>query len=193
MAARKLGPFDAVVLAGGAGRRLGGVDKPALEVRGRTLLDRVLDAVAHAQRTVVVGPDRPTTRSVQWTREAVPGTGPAAALAAGLVLVRSPSVVVLAADLPYLTAHVVDALRAAADDGQGAVLVDVDGVEQMLVGCWPTARLRAAVSERSVVGASVRTLVRDLPRAHLRPAADGPPPWFDCDTPEDLWNARQRP
>ncbi|MFD9249059.1 NTP transferase domain-containing protein, partial [Streptomyces bottropensis] len=40
--------FDAVVLAGGAARRLGGADKPALRVGGRALLDRVLTACAGA-------------------------------------------------------------------------------------------------------------------------------------------------
>ncbi|OOC53408.1 molybdenum cofactor guanylyltransferase [Nocardiopsis sinuspersici] len=38
-------PLDAVVLAGGAGRRMGGVDKPGLDVAGRTLLERVTDVV----------------------------------------------------------------------------------------------------------------------------------------------------
>ncbi|MGW0901366.1 NTP transferase domain-containing protein, partial [Streptomyces goshikiensis] len=40
--------YDAIVLAGGAARRLGGVDKPALPVGARTLLDRVLDACPDA-------------------------------------------------------------------------------------------------------------------------------------------------
>ncbi|MGW7786766.1 NTP transferase domain-containing protein, partial [Streptomyces tricolor] len=39
-------PYDAVVLAGGAARRLGGADKPGLRVGGRALLDRVLAACA---------------------------------------------------------------------------------------------------------------------------------------------------
>ena len=37
--------YDAVVLAGGAARRLGGVDKPGVRVGGRALLDRVLTLV----------------------------------------------------------------------------------------------------------------------------------------------------
>ncbi|NJP68904.1 NTP transferase domain-containing protein, partial [Streptomyces spiramenti] len=45
-------PFDAVVLAGGAGRRLGGADKAAVRVGGRTLLDRVLTASRAARATV---------------------------------------------------------------------------------------------------------------------------------------------
>ena len=50
--------FDAVVLAGGGARRLGGVDKMALVVDGSTLLERVLQAVRDAGRRVVVGPRR---------------------------------------------------------------------------------------------------------------------------------------
>ncbi|MGW6534264.1 DUF6457 domain-containing protein [Streptomyces sp. NPDC055011] len=75
--------YDAVVLAGGAARRLGGVDKPGVRVGGRALLDRVLAACAGARLTVVVGDPRPTVRTVRWTREQPAGTGPLAALAAG--------------------------------------------------------------------------------------------------------------
>jgi molybdopterin-guanine dinucleotide biosynthesis protein A len=76
--------FDAVILAGGSGRRLGGVDKGALVVAGLPLLDRVLLASAAARRTVVVGEPRPTVRSVVWAREDPPGGGPLAGLAAGM-------------------------------------------------------------------------------------------------------------
>ncbi|MEE4545309.1 NTP transferase domain-containing protein [Streptomyces sp. V4-01] len=76
--------YDAVVLAGGAARRLGGADKPALPVGGRMLLDRVLAACPGARATVVVGPRRPTSRPVRWTREDPAGGGPLPALAAGL-------------------------------------------------------------------------------------------------------------
>ncbi|XVV06848.1 molybdenum cofactor guanylyltransferase [Actinosynnema sp. CA-248983] len=64
--------WDAVVLAGGRGSRLGGVDKAAVEVGGRTLLDHALDAVRGARRTVVVGPEKPVP-GVVWTREEPPG------------------------------------------------------------------------------------------------------------------------
>jgi len=191
-APRELGPFDAVVLAGGGGRRLGGVDKAALEVGGRRLLDRVLDAVAGAQSVVVVGPHRPVERPVLWTREDVVGTGPAAALGAGLARVTAPSVVVLAADLPHLTAAVVDDLRAAAAGADGAVLVDADGVEQLLVGCWSAAALRAAMTGRELAGASLRGVLRPLSRVPVEARPDGPPAWLDCDTPEDLRRARER-
>ncbi|MFI9812095.1 molybdenum cofactor guanylyltransferase [Saccharothrix variisporea] len=170
--------WDAVVLAGGRGSRLGGVDKAAVEVGGRTLLDRALDAVRGARRVVVVGPEKPVP-GVVWTREDPPGGGPVAGLAAGLALVTAPRVVVLAVDQPGVGAGTVARLLAV---GAPAVLVDADGREQWLTGVWRTADLRAAVpadpkdkSMRSVVGPLQPVRVKGSPEETS-----------DVDTPGDL-------
>ncbi|MFI8906959.1 DUF6457 domain-containing protein [Streptomyces albidoflavus] len=81
---RGVGVFDAVVLAGGGARRLGGVDKPGLRVGGRALIDRVLAACEQARTTVVVAAPREVAREVVWAREEPAGAGPLAALAAGV-------------------------------------------------------------------------------------------------------------
>ncbi|MEU0572553.1 NTP transferase domain-containing protein, partial [Nonomuraea sp. NPDC005983] len=75
--------YDAVVLAGGEARRLGGADKPGLTVGGRTIAERVVSAVPDAARVVVVGPER-ALPGVVFTREDPPGGGPVPALRAGL-------------------------------------------------------------------------------------------------------------
>src|SRR5215203_4512866 len=54
-----LPPYTAVVLAGGKAARLGGQAKPQLRVGGRPILAAVLDAVADAERRIVVGPPQP--------------------------------------------------------------------------------------------------------------------------------------
>ncbi|MBZ6372429.1 MAG: DUF6457 domain-containing protein [Microbacterium hominis] len=48
----------AILLAGGRATRLGGIDKPLLEIDGRSLLQRALDAVAGCDPVVVAGPAR---------------------------------------------------------------------------------------------------------------------------------------
>lgn len=185
-------PYDAVVLAGGQGRRLGGVDKAAVEVGGLPLLDRVLDAVPDADVVVVVGPARPTRRPVSWAREEPPGCGPAAALAAGLAHVSAPAVVVVATDLPFLDRATVSALRLAAEGHDGALLLDETGHEQLLAGCWSTAALRGATARLGdPAGRSVRALLDGLDRTQVLPAAADRPAWLDCDTPDDLRTARE--
>lgn len=198
--------YDAIVLAGGAARRLGGADKPALSVGGRTLLDRVLDACPDAAATVVVGGRRATARPVRWAREEPAGGGPAAALDAGLRGTTAERVLVLSADLPFLDRATVRALLAApggpagpAGPGgdtprDGALLRDPDGRDQPLVAVYRTAPLRRALArlatERDgLAGLPLRSLTAalDLARVDAGPLAS-----FDCDTWDDLAAARAR-
>jgi molybdopterin-guanine dinucleotide biosynthesis protein A len=173
--------YDAVVLAGGGARRLDGADKPGLVVGGRSLVAWVGAAVADADRLILVGPPRPELPSAIVVREDPPGSGPVPALGAGLPAVRAPWVAVLAADLPFLRASDVDALRRRADPG--AVLVDSDGRPQWLAGVWRTADLRAALAVYR--GSSLRGLMGPLDPVRVRAAGERPA-WYDCDTRSDV-------
>ncbi|MCX5377266.1 NTP transferase domain-containing protein [Streptomyces sp. NBC_00091] len=188
--------YDAIVLAGGAARRLGGADKPTLRVGARTLLDRVLAACPDAAETVVVGARRATARPVRWTREDPPGGGPVAALDAGVRQTTAALVLVLSADLPFLDHDTVRALvRAAADGpGDGALLRDPEGRDQPLVAAYRAEPLRReiallATEHGTLHGLPLRALTAelDLTRVTAAPLAS-----FDCDTWEDLAAARAR-
>ncbi|MER6005521.1 NTP transferase domain-containing protein [Nonomuraea angiospora] len=237
--------FDAVILAGGEARRLGGADKPGLTVGGRSLVEHVVTAVAGARTTIVVGPERPIP-GVVFVREDPPRSGPVPALAAGLNGVTAPWVVLLAGDLPFITAPHVTALlnaaitqppnttadpapptpatqppaapahptlgetarsarsvpgdvagptsgnvvvavpgNAARATSEGVVMVDDGGREQWLAGVWPTARLKRALAAYPC--RSLKGLLGPLTAVRL--ALPGRP-WFDCDTMDDLEEAR---
>lgn len=188
--------YDAVVLAGGAARRLGGVDKPGVHVGGRALLDRVLTACAGAAATVVVADPRPTARPVAWAREEPPGGGPVAALDAGLRRTTAAYVVVLSADLPFLeegTVHrLLGALRASGSDG--VVLTDPEGRDQPLVAAYRSAALRRELGllctehAGGLTGLPLRRLVARLGLTRI----SDPVASFDCDTWDDIATARSR-
>ncbi|MFD9574642.1 NTP transferase domain-containing protein [Streptomyces sp. NPDC059982] len=191
--------YDAIVLAGGAARRLGGADKPALPVGGRALLDRVLDSCPDAATTVVVGPRRPTARPVTWTLEDPPGGGPVAALAAGLRATTAELVLVLSADLPFLDRDTVRTLIGAASAGpaDGALLRDPDGRDQPLVAAYRAEPLRRetallATEHGHLRGLPLRALNAELELAPVTVTATAPLASFDCDTWEDLAAARAR-
>lgn len=174
--------YAGIVLAGGAARRLSGVDKPALPVGGKPLLARALAALADADPVIVVGPERPGFGDVVWTREISPGTGPVAALAAGLALVRTEIVVVLAGDLAGVRKSTVDRLLAGLGRASGAVLVDASGERQWLLGAWRAEALRGALPE-TVENASLR---RTLGGLEIVDVPEEPGESADIDTPEDL-------
>ena len=172
--------YEAIVLAGGASRRMGGSDKTAMSLADRPMLDYVLDAVAEAGTVFVVGAERPTARPVEWCREDPPGGGPAAAIAAALPAVRAQEVVVVAGDQPLLSIDTVRLLVSSCRAGDGAVGVDADGRPQWLAGAWRTAAIRrcglaADVSLRETLG-RLDWIGVPLPGGAAT----------DCDTPDDV-------
>lgn len=204
--------FDTVVLAGGRASRMGGADKAGLAVGGPPMLVSVAQAAAAAgaSRLIVVGPARAGSVYdglaslaagrvgwLTWVQEDPPGSGPVAGLRCGLGGVTAPWLVLLAADLPFLTAaHIRDLLaagRSAAGDsdlGAGVASTDATDRPQWLTSCWRTGSLRSALAAYS--GDSLGGVLAPLNPAMIRleATAGDPPPWFDCDTPDDLASAR---
>ncbi|GAB3242386.1 molybdenum cofactor guanylyltransferase [Kineosporia babensis] len=186
----------AVVLAGGTGQRLGGVDKGALLVGGIPLLDGVLAATSSAVRTVVVGEPRPTARAVEWTREDPPGTGPLAGLMAGVQLLDpevTPFTGVFATDLTHLTPADVDRLLNVlleTTDAEAALFRDAEGHRQPLAAIYRTSALLTALRDLAPLpGKPMRALVRALTITEVPDLGAS----TDCDTPEQLAALRAHP
>ncbi len=168
--------FDAVILAGGSGARMGGLSKADLVIGGTRLLDRVVAAASGARTAVVVGrvdvPD-----GVLLTLEDPPGTGPAAGLVAGLAAISDPAAwtLVLACDLPGADAGVPALLAAADPTREGVCIATTDGSPNWLLGLYRTDALRRAASEYGDPrDRSVRGMVRRLDLATVPdPGGDG--------------------
>ena len=179
----------AIVLSGGAGSRLGGVDKSALIVGGIPMLDRVAEAVEGIP-LVLVGPRRWLAWPAISTREYPPGGGPAAGVAAGVAALPPVApdqlVVLLAADLPGITPDtVLRVCSAVVESGaEGAVLVDEGGNEQLLTSAWRSSSLVAAVRSRpDWAGQALREMLAPMSRVWVPAIGDEA---ADVDTPADL-------
>lgn len=162
---------DLLILAGGRGERLGGRDKAALEVGGRRLLDRVLEAVPVLGGRVVVVGDTPVPPGVLCTLEDPPDGGPVAGIDAGLGALGTLGtgaawVAVVAVDQPG-AAPALAALRAVLPHLPATVdavsHVDAGGHRQWLLALYRRPALEAALAALGRVrDTSVRRLVADL-------------------------------
>lgn len=171
-----------VVLTGGRGTRLGGVDKAGLVLGGRSLLHRALDLADEVAPTIVlVGPRLAVDRPVWWAREDPPGGGPAAALLAGARVLDTTWMLVLAVDMPLVTSMTVHDLCRAAT-GDGALLVDESRHQQPLCAVYRRQALLAAAPENPD-GLAVHRLLAGLSLTEV-PARAGES--GDVDTPEQL-------
>lgn len=196
--------FDAVILAGGRGSRLGGVSKGEIEVGGHRLVDIAVDAALHAgaSHVIVVGSVHVEAPAVV-IHEDPPFGGPAAGLAAALPTVSAPRLLLLACDLPRaaeLVAMLLGSggltplLNEADQTGvDGVVIVDAAGRTQWLAGMYRTQAvsdaLDAASAQSGVYGLPLRRL---LERLDLTPVHDERRASDDIDTPEQLLAARER-
>ena len=122
--------FSAVLLAGGASRRMG-VDKALLKLKApgghspsRLLWQRQLDtlqALGPAE-ILVSGPRRPGfPASVRCITDRVPSCGPLGGIATCLAQVTTPRLLVLAIDLPLMETDFLTRVLQACVPGKGAV------------------------------------------------------------------------
>lgn len=195
--------YDAIILAGGQGSRLGGIDKAQLMLAGSPLVERPLAAAGGADRIVVVGPDSLARDGILMTREEPPGGGPAAGTAAGIARLAdgdlAPWVLLLSCDLP----GAVNGVRrlfgpwwstavpsSAAPTVDGYCLTDADGRLQWLFALYRTdALLRAVRACDRPAGTSMRKLLAGLNLVGVPDTADVS---ADLDTWEDhaTWTDR---
>jgi molybdopterin-guanine dinucleotide biosynthesis protein A len=182
-------PVAGLLLTGGTSRRLG-VDKATLLLDGDRLVDRVAGVLAGVATTVLeVGPGYSSLAAV---REEPPGSGPLAALAAGAAALGArglgtSAVLVLAVDLPFVDAPLLEWLASHRDPR--TVVPVVDGLPQPLCARYTYAALSlapelVAAGERSMRALLSRLDVHDATEAEWGGVASARA-FADVDTPED--------
>lgn len=112
------GDVTGIVLAGGQGRRMGGVDKGLVELAGQPLVAHVITRLAPQVATLVVNANRNATRYAAFgypvISDAVGGfAGPLAGLHAGMTAAETPFVVTAPCDSPFLPVDLIARLAAA--------------------------------------------------------------------------------
>ncbi|HPB73406.1 MAG TPA: NTP transferase domain-containing protein [Phycicoccus sp.] len=187
-----------VVLAGGEARRFGS-DKMLAVHQGRSLLDRLLDAIDPTWPIIAVGPTRPVSRTVTWTREEPPGGGPLAAIAAAGHLLaphslagsealahlreREHIVLVVAGDMPWAAPalpQLLDALRAHPEH-DAAIALDDEGHLNPLLAAYRLGALTRCLPNPA--HGHRATLLLTLPHVEVAVTGDA---GRDVDTPADL-------
>jgi len=137
----------AAILAGGRARRLGGRDKSALAVGARSILDRQIAVLREVADPVLLvgGPARESGGGVRAVPDRYPGCGPLGGLFTALEAADTPQVLVVACDLPFLTAPFLRMLIEAGRDVDVALVRTHDGYHPL---CASYARSCAAPIRR---------------------------------------------
>ncbi|APZ44193.1 molybdenum cofactor guanylyltransferase MobA [Acidihalobacter ferrooxydans] len=108
--------ITAVILAGGAGRRMGGEDKGLLDLAGRSLTAHVLECIRPQVGQVVISANRNAARYARFGVDVIadetPGfQGPLAGIAAALAHIDTPLLLSLPCDTPFPPANLAERLQ----------------------------------------------------------------------------------
>lgn len=193
------GPRDVdiagLILAGGEGRRMGGIDKGLVLWRGQPLAVYVYQALASVVSPVIIS----ANRSLEYYRtlgsraiaddEEYRWHGPLAGLLSGLEEAQRlgcSAVLSAPCDTPELTAEIGERLcRAYLDQPGRPVVAECEGRVHPLHGVFPVElvpelRRRLSTGERRVVG-----FVRDMAALPVN-CDDTPSAFVNRNTPEDV-------
>lgn len=160
--------INAVILAGGEGRRMGGADKALLPLNGRSLLAHVLYRLTPQVGAVAISANGNPARFAAFGLPVLPDAqslGPLSGVLAGLCWAvghGADALLTVPVDVPFLPADLAARLAAAAA-GDAPVLAECEGRLHPATALWPVA-LVAPLAEFLASGA--RPKVTDFAFAH---------------------------
>jgi molybdopterin-guanine dinucleotide biosynthesis protein A len=199
-----------VVLAGGLGRRMGGIDKGLQELNGRPLVQWVLERLAPQVDAVLISANRNLARYGEFgfavlpdritdpagSRRDIPGmqgTGPLAGLHAALRQANTPLLLTVPCDSPFLPADLVRRLRDALETLNADVAVPRTGTQAHRAFCLVRRELQPKLD--AFLDSGERKV--GLWHASLNVAEvafdDQTDAFSNINTPEELAHCAQRP
>jgi molybdopterin-guanine dinucleotide biosynthesis protein A len=180
------------IVAGGDATRLGGLCKPLLRVRGRTVLDRLLSLRTLADEVLLASGDpRLPDAGMRRIPDLVPGRGAPGGVQAALAEATTPWVLAVGGDMPFLDGRAVLPLLGARGDDVDAVAYTVGGRLEPLAALYRSALGPRWARTLAASGASFRSLWEGLrgvtlPESSLREATGDARAVLSLNAPADL-------
>lgn len=180
----------AMILTGGTSSRFGS-DKSQAILGQSSLIENLLATLPSEYEIVIVGPElQKASRNVRYIQESPLGGGPVAAIDAGLDLVDSEFVAIIATDMPFASRILKVLTKNFPDTEDATIPLDAQGVRQTLCALYRTDSLRRALAELgSTQGQSMRNLTQFLSVRELELEPSLERILLDIDTPSDLKRA----
>ncbi len=182
----------ALILAGGQGSRLGGVDKAFVDLNGKPLIDHLLARLACQVQPIAISANGDPARFAAYRMQVLPdaqdlaGKGPLAGVAAGLTWAASIGAEFLLT-VPVDTPFIPDDLLAALTPGPSVAVYNQR--QHHLVSLWPVSFLPGL---RDFLAIPSAYKVRDaltLCGARQVAFAGKSDPFLNINTPDDLATA----
>jgi molybdopterin-guanine dinucleotide biosynthesis protein A len=191
--------FTLAISAGGKSTRMG-TNKALVDVGGRTVIERMLTNTAHlGQRDTILianAPDEYAFLGLPMTADVYPDSGSLGGIFTALTVSQTPHTLVLACDMPFVSAELLRLMLAQVNDEVDVVVPRVDGFPQALHAIY-SAACKAPIEARIKQGnLRIVPMIKEM-RARYLDEPDYAPidpdgtALMNVNTPEELEHARQ--
>lgn len=185
-----------MVLAGGLGRRMGGLDKGLVPFRGRPMILHVVERLAPQVDKILVNANREidTYRGFKLTilQDEIGGyLGPLAGLHAGLKSMRSDLLLSVPCDSPLLPSDLAARLLAALSSQQADIAIATTHGQSHPVFCLCRSSVLPSLEQYLAAGGRKMETWQQSQSLALVPFDDQPLAFSNINTPEELTRLKQ--
>ena len=179
-----------IVLSGGTSARFGS-DKSQAKIAGQSLIALILGSIPSEFKVVIVGEDPKIKSSLyQCVHEDPIGGGPLAGFKAGLAACESELVALIATDMPFASARVLNLLNFMREHDDAVMYVDAEGFKQPLAALYRSQSVERALADMGEVhDKSMKELVLHLMVHEIEMSEEIAKALIDIDTVSDLEQA----
>jgi len=186
-----------VIQAGGKSTRMGGQPKALLELGGRRIIERVLDAVTPVVDDVLIVTNTPALYAflgVPMVPDVYPDHGSLGGIFSGLAAASGEAAFTVACDMPFL--HPPVARLVVARAGQADVVIPRVGAQLETMhalyakACLPHIEAKLRAGQLRIVGFLDGVSVVEIPEDDVAPLRAPEVVFMNVNTPEELARAR---
>jgi len=195
--AEKRLPLTAIIMSGGRGRRLGGIDKSLITIGGQRLIERTFQIVSHCCQEVLISSNNPQPYR-EFTAAVIPDIHPHHGALAGMYSclrqASFPYVLILAGDMPFISAAAIRYLWSQ-HKGYDVILPKSSDGHQPLhaiysKNCIVKIKKQLDCGKLKISGFFPEVRVLEIPTTQ-HPSCFGSHYFFNLNTPADIIQARQ--
>ena len=182
-----------VIQAGGKSTRMGGRPKALIELGGRRIIERVVDAVAPAVSNLIIVTNTPELYAflgLSMVADVYPDRGSLGGIYSGLKAAAGEAAFTVACDMPFLHPEVVRLVVDRAESGD-VVIPRVGGQLETLhaayaKSCLPHIEERLVAGRLKIVEFFPRVRVVEIPEAEIARHRDPAIVFMNVNTPDEL-------
>jgi molybdopterin-guanine dinucleotide biosynthesis protein A len=187
-----------VIQAGGKSTRMGGAPKALAEVGGRTVIERVIAALAPVLDDLLIvtnTPERYAFLGLPMVPDAFPDGGSLGGIYSGLRAARGDGAFTVACDMPFLHPGVVRLVVERAAEADVVIPRTGGQLETMHAAygkaCLPHMEQRLLAGQLRIVGFFDRVRVLEIAEDAVAPIRAPALAFMNVNTPEELARARE--